>query len=164
MVLERFRRGLQLWFRPRCDQTWQSGIMSSQSLGWSEPAATNAPVEDEPVQLVLRMNILLARRDFFFRLLSAPKFSTSPLLPTPSYLPPTKPTPPPTSTLLPTTYQPHPPSLHRQSSRDLERLWSGSWSCGCGARAGAAGVGAGPTRPRKGKMLTFFFCFFVCFV
>ncbi len=138
--------------------------------GWSEPAATNAPVEDEPVQPVLRMNILPARRDFFFHLLFGLKFSTSPLLPTPSYLPPTNPTPPPTSTLLPTTYQPHPASLHRQSSRNLERLWSGSWSCGCGAGAGAAGagaglagVGAGPTRPRKGKMLTFFFCFFCLF-
>jgi hypothetical protein len=52
----------------------------------------------------LRMNILPARRDFFFDLLSALKFSTSPFLPTPSYLPPTKLTPPPTSTLLPTTY------------------------------------------------------------
>ncbi|CAK9870820.1 unnamed protein product [Sphagnum jensenii] len=29
--------------------------------GWSELAATNAPVEDEPVQPVLRMNILPAR-------------------------------------------------------------------------------------------------------
>jgi hypothetical protein len=40
------------------------------------------------------MNILPASQDFFFHLLSAPKFSTSPLLPTPSYLPPTNPTPP----------------------------------------------------------------------
>jgi hypothetical protein len=93
--------------------------------GWSEPAATNAPVEDEPIQPVLRMNILPARRDFFF-ISSALKFSTSPLLPTPSYLPPTKPNPP--SYLHPPTYHPHPPSLHRQSSRDLERLWSRSWS------------------------------------
>jgi hypothetical protein len=31
--LKRFRRGLQVWFRPRCDQTSQSGVMSSQSLG-----------------------------------------------------------------------------------------------------------------------------------
>jgi hypothetical protein len=62
--------------------------------GWSEPATTNAPVEDEPIQPVLRMNILPARRDFFFDLLSALKFSTSPFLPTPSYLPPTNPTPP----------------------------------------------------------------------
>jgi len=81
---------------------------------------------------------------FFFHLLSALKFSTSPLLPT--------------------TYQPHPPSFHRQSSRDLERLWSGSWSCGCGVGVGTvaagAGAGTGPTRPRKGKMLTFFFCLF----
>jgi hypothetical protein len=60
----------------------------------------------------------------------------------PSYLPPTSPRPtyhlPPPSYLPPTT--PTPPSLHRQSSRDLGRLWSGSWSCGYGA--GAAGVGA----------------------
>jgi hypothetical protein len=146
-------------------------------MGWSEPTATNAPVEGEPVQPVLRMNILPARRDFFFHLLSAPKFSTSPLLPTtyqphppllptPSYLPPTNPTPP--SYLHPPTYQlpTPPPSLHCQSSRDLERLWSRSWSYGygtgaraVGARAGLAGVGAGPTCPRKGKMLTFFFVF-----
>ncbi len=31
--LERSRRGLQVWFRPRCDQTSQSGVMSSQSPG-----------------------------------------------------------------------------------------------------------------------------------
>jgi hypothetical protein len=31
--LERWRRGLQVWFRPRCDQTSQSGVMSSQSPG-----------------------------------------------------------------------------------------------------------------------------------
>jgi hypothetical protein len=85
--------------------------------GWSEPAATNAPVEDEPVQPVLRMNILPARRDFFFHLLSAPKFSTSP--------PPTYhlPTPPP---LIPS------PELQRPWAaveRELELwLWSGSWS------------------------------------
>jgi len=30
--LERSRRGLQVWFRPRRDQTSQSGVMSSQSL------------------------------------------------------------------------------------------------------------------------------------
>jgi len=59
--------------------------------GWSELVATNAPVEDEPVQPVLRMNILLARRDFFFHLLSAPKFSTSP--PPTYHLP--SPSPPP---------------------------------------------------------------------
>jgi hypothetical protein len=31
--LERSRRGLQVWFRPRRDQTSQSGVMSSQSPG-----------------------------------------------------------------------------------------------------------------------------------
>jgi hypothetical protein len=29
--LERSQCGLQVWFRPRCDQTLQSGVMSSQS-------------------------------------------------------------------------------------------------------------------------------------
>jgi hypothetical protein len=53
---------------------------------WSELAPTNALVEDEPVQPVLRMNILPARCVFFFHLMcfffnlfSAPP--TSPLLP-----------------------------------------------------------------------------------
>jgi hypothetical protein len=32
-LLERWRRGLQVWFRPRRDQTLQSGVMSSQSPG-----------------------------------------------------------------------------------------------------------------------------------
>jgi hypothetical protein len=31
--LERWRRGLQVWFRPHCDQTLKSGVMSSQSPG-----------------------------------------------------------------------------------------------------------------------------------
>jgi hypothetical protein len=31
--LKRSRRGLQVWFRPRCDQTLQSGVMSAQSPG-----------------------------------------------------------------------------------------------------------------------------------
>jgi hypothetical protein len=35
--LERSRRGLQLWFRPRCNPTLQSGVMSSQSPGWRAP-------------------------------------------------------------------------------------------------------------------------------
>jgi hypothetical protein len=33
IALERSRRGLQLWFRPHCDQTLQSGVMSAQSCG-----------------------------------------------------------------------------------------------------------------------------------
>jgi hypothetical protein len=32
MELERSRRGLQLWFRPCCDQTLQSGVMVVQSF------------------------------------------------------------------------------------------------------------------------------------
>jgi hypothetical protein len=32
-ALERSRRGIQLWFRPRRDRTMQSGVMSSQSPG-----------------------------------------------------------------------------------------------------------------------------------
>ncbi len=79
----------------------------------------------------------------FFHLLSAPKFSTS--------------------TLLPTTYQAHPPSLHCQSSRDLEWLWSGSWSCGRGAGAGPAELERDPRAHKKVKCLRFFFVLF-CFV
>jgi len=33
MALERSQQGLQLWFRPRRDQTLQSGVMSTQSPG-----------------------------------------------------------------------------------------------------------------------------------
>jgi hypothetical protein len=33
MALERSRRGLQLWFRPRHDRTLQSGVMTVQSFG-----------------------------------------------------------------------------------------------------------------------------------
>jgi hypothetical protein len=33
MALERSQRGLQLWFRPRYDQTLQSGVMAVQSSG-----------------------------------------------------------------------------------------------------------------------------------
>jgi hypothetical protein len=31
--LKRYRRGLQLWFKPHCDPTLQSGVMSSRSPG-----------------------------------------------------------------------------------------------------------------------------------
>jgi hypothetical protein len=64
---------------------------------WSEPAATNAPVEDEVIEVVLGMNqkhILPFQNYWFFPAFSMPqKFSllpTSPLLFTspPSYLPP----------------------------------------------------------------------------
>jgi len=68
-------------------------------------------------------------------------------LPLPSYLPSTSP-------FLPTTYQPLPPSLHRQSSRDVER--ERAWS------RGAVGAGARPTRDPS-KHLTFFsLVYFVC--
>jgi hypothetical protein len=76
--------------------------VSAGSPGWSEPVATNAPVEDELVEPILRMNILPARMGFF---------STSSL----------------PQNSLPTTYQPHPLSLHRQSSRDVERLELERW-------------------------------------
>jgi len=58
-------------------------------LGWSEPAATNAPVEDEAIQAVLGMNQkpILFPRDF-----SAP-FS-APEVSLPTYLPPLLPTSP----------------------------------------------------------------------
>ncbi len=134
------------------------------TLGWSEPAITNAPVEDEPVQPVLRMNILLAHRDFFFtsslprNSLPPPSYlppptyhlpSQPPLLPPPSYLPPTSPTPPHSIAKAPET------------------------SSGCGARAGAMAVERelerlelerDPRAHEKVRCLRFYFIFFVCFV
>ncbi len=78
-----------------------------QQWAWSEPAATNAPVQDEPVEAVLRMNknpILPTHMDFIFFTSSLPQiFPPSYLPPTsppylpptnPSYLPPTNPSPP----------------------------------------------------------------------
>jgi len=38
--LERWRRGLQVWFKPRCDQTLQSGVMSAQSPGTRDSFGT----------------------------------------------------------------------------------------------------------------------------
>jgi hypothetical protein len=117
--------------------------------GWSEPAPTNAPVADEPVEAVFRMNenpILPARIFFFFSPLLYPKIFPPPTyhLPPPSYLPPTNPSP---------------PSLHRQSSRDVER--ERAWSRGAWSR-GAARAGVGPMRDPS-KHLTFFsFVYFVC--
>jgi hypothetical protein len=81
-------------------------------MGWNEPAATNALVEDEPVQPVLRMNILPARGVFFF-------ISSLPHLPPPSYPP---------SYLPPPTYHLRTPPPVTPSPK-LE-LWSGSSSCG----------------------------------
>jgi len=102
-------------------------------MGWSEPAATNPPVEDEPVQPVLLMNILPARQGFFFHLLSAPKFSTY-HLPPPSYLPPTYHRPPP-SYLTPSN-----PSPPHSIARAPETSNGWSWSVGCGAGAGVVVV------------------------
>jgi hypothetical protein len=68
------------------------------SPAWSELAATNAPVQDECIEAVLRMNknpILPACMEIFFHLFSTPKFPPPTYhLPPPSYLPPTNPSPP----------------------------------------------------------------------
>jgi hypothetical protein len=93
-------------------------------LGWSEPAAINAPVEDEPVQPVLRMNILPAPSGFFFSLPLCPEIlylpPTSPLLPS-SLLSPLLPPP----SLPPTYHLPTPPPPH-SITKALETLsgWS----------------------------------------
>jgi hypothetical protein len=100
--------------------------------------------------------ILLARIIFFFHLFSTPKFSP----------------------LLPTTYQPLPPSFHRQSSRDVEweQAWSWSWGSwsrslellelgawSCWSRGAMAEAEAGHTWD-PGKHLYFFSHLFVLFV
>ncbi len=100
--------------------------------------------------------ILPALMDLFFPPLLCPKIFPPPTYQNfpPSYLPPTPPlhtyhlplpsipttypSPPylpPTSLLLPTTYQPLPPSLHRQSSRNVERERAWSWSRRCWSRS-----------------------------
>ncbi len=75
--------------------------------GWSEPAPTSVPVQDEAVQVVLGMNqkrILFPYQGIFFGPSSAPKISP------PTYLPP--------------SYLPHliSHSLHLQSSGELPSL------------------------------------------
>ncbi len=123
------------------DDPWQ--------LGLSELAATNAPVEDEPVQPVLGMNQndIRTAQIFIFSPASTLPQNISPLptfLPSPtSYLPtPTSPLLP-TYPLLPTTYQPLPPhSIARAlSSKDVERerVWSGL-EVGTSLELGAAGA------------------------
>jgi hypothetical protein len=100
--------------------------MVIQICGWSEPVATNAPVEDEVVQVVLGMNqkhILLCPKFLIFSTYSLPQsFSLLPtsLLFTSSLLPPSH--LPPLSYLQPPPYLPHLilSSLHRQSSRVLK--------------------------------------------
>jgi hypothetical protein len=101
--------------------------------GWSELAATNAPIADEPVEAVFRMNknpILPARIIFFFPPLLYPKIFPLPtyFLPPLSYLPSTShpptyhlPTPP------PLTPSPELQRLRAAVERELELwLWSGS--------------------------------------
>jgi len=67
------------------------GAALEDHFGWSELAATNAPVQDEAVQAVLGMNQktypLPVPRDFLGAF-SAPKFSPPTYFPPPTYLPP----------------------------------------------------------------------------
>ncbi len=147
--------------------------------GWSEPAATNAPVQDEPVEVVLRMNknpILLALMDFFFPPLLCPKISPPPTyhlppsptyhLPPPSYLPPT---PLPTYHLPPPSYLPltNPSPLHSiarapetlngsELGAGVGAVGARAWSCQSLELGTVPGVGAGPTRYR-GKPSSFLF-------
>ncbi len=58
MALERYRRGLQLWFRPRRDPTPQSGVMAGQSSG--SPAGTMSgqfqdSISGVPTKCAIRM-------------------------------------------------------------------------------------------------------------
>jgi hypothetical protein len=145
--------------------------LQADRAGWSELIATNAPVEDEPVEPVSRMIISLPALVFFFPDPPCPKILYQKFiylppptyqLPPASYLPPTSPTPP------------HSIARARVVERKLE-LWSCCCgvvelcsSCGVGARAAGVRVGVRaptrPTHPRSGKMLTFFFFWCVCFV
>ncbi len=83
--------------------------MSADFVGWSEPAATNAPVEDEAVQAILGMN----QKPILF---PCPETFQPPFLPQkfPAYLP----SPLPTSPLPPSPHFPLTPS--RELSRAPE--------------------------------------------
>jgi len=123
-------------------------------LGWSEPAVTNAPVVDEPIEAVFRMNknpILPARILFFFLPLLYSK-----IFPPPTYH-------------LPTPPSPLTPLPELQGRRAGESLEQGSLEGSLEQRAwsrGAGGAGAGPMwEPKRdlGKHLTFFsLVYFVC--
>ncbi len=113
-------------------RAWEPTSPAHHPLGRSEPAATNALVEDEAVATILGMNqkyILPAQNYGFFHFFSAKKFSflpTSPLLFTspPSYLP--------------LDFE-----LSPELSPKLESRWNGSKASALEARAG---VGVEPAR------------------
>ncbi len=117
--------------------------------GWTELAATNAPVADEPVEAVFRMNenpILPTWIFFFFPPLLYPKIF-----------------PPPTSPLLPTTYQPLPPHSIARAPETLNKSELGAWSrLGAGASLELGAAGAGPTQDPGKHFFLCLFCLFVC--
>jgi hypothetical protein len=99
-------------------------------VGWSELAATNAPVADEPVEAVFRMNEnpILPAQIFFFSTSSLPQNFP------PSYLPPTNPSP----------LTPSPELLAPETLSGSEL---GAWSrLGAGTSLELGAVGAGPTQ------------------
>ncbi len=61
-------------------------------LGWSEPAATSAPVQDEAIQAVLGMNLNTSKQGIFIFLFPCPGFFQPSYLPQNFPLLPTSPT------------------------------------------------------------------------
>ncbi len=113
------------------------------SIGWSEPAATNAPVGACSTRFANEHPPC-----------PSGSFFSPPLCPEIIYLPPTSP-------LLPTTYQPHPPFT---PSPELQRPRA------AGARARAVAVERelewlepeqDPHAHEEVRCLPFFFCFFM---
>jgi len=60
MALERSRRGLQLWFRPRRDPTLQSGVMTVQSP--ESPAGTISGLYFGSPENLCHLDVALAER------------------------------------------------------------------------------------------------------
>jgi hypothetical protein len=97
LVKERFNLALNL-HRINTLQSLYTIFRFNLIKGWSEPTATNAPVEDEAIEAVLGMNqkyILPYPKLLVFSTTSLPQFfsllptslpPTSPLLPPPTYL------------------------------------------------------------------------------
>jgi hypothetical protein len=67
MALERSRRGLQLWFRPRRDRTLQSGVMAVQSS--ESPARTISGLHFGSLENLCHLDVasMASCREYYMR-------------------------------------------------------------------------------------------------
>jgi hypothetical protein len=118
--------------------------------GWSEPAATNAPVADEPVEAVFRMNenpILPAHIYLFFPPLLYPK-----IFPPPTYH---LPTPPPHSIT-------RVPETSSGSELGARELGVGAWSDWSRSEEGNVALQRSGAKEGDGNNAAVAFFFLLC--